>query len=326
MRQSLITRTWGLLCLALTLLLTGCGGEPGSSFTGPTAMPDAVRAAATQGNPALVWGTLPKSWQADIDGLMHDLAKAVPADLYDQAMVTVGKLVHVLQTKKEFVLGSPLVKAGMAELTPSQQAQVGTVYDDVVAFGVAFSSSCVQTTDRLARASVGDLLQEFGPQAWTAVVAVARFQSTTPGYEGRDAKEALVFFEALKNLSATIVSQTDTSAVIAVSMPGLPERQQQQFDREMGNLAMVPIDGRWVPAKMSSTWAEPISEAKAGIAMLASQFSPDNPQAQQGIMMVQMGLGMFDKMLDDMAKATTQAQFDQALGGMAALMSGMGGF
>ena len=87
---------------------------------------------------------------------------------------------------------------------------------------------------------------------------------------------------------------------------------------------MSEVGGSWVPLPLVSQWPQGIAEAKANIATMARQIAPDNAQSKQTQMMAQMGLGMFETALDGMAKATTQAEFDQSIAGLAGLMGGLG--
>jgi hypothetical protein len=309
-------------------LVVGCGDSSSSSYSGPTALPDAVRDAARNGNPAVAWNAIPNTWRGQADGLMHDFSKAVPATLYDKVMATFGKLASVLQSKKSFVLGSSVVKAGMAELTSAQQSQVNQTYDVVVAFVHAVASSDLRTTSTLSQATVSGLLRQVGPPAHTMMITMVTFASQSTGPDALQAKTVLAVIESIKNLTATIDSQAGTNAEISISLPGLPAQSMQALgplgDSGMFKMPMFEVGGSWVPAPLMSEWPQGIAEAKSNIAELATQFAPDNPKSQQGLMMVQMGLGMFETALDGMAKATTQAEFDQSIAGLMGLMGGFG--
>lgn len=328
MRCAMINRTWGTLCLVLTLLVVGCSDSGSSSYSGPTALPDAVRDAARNGNPAVAWNAIPNTWRGQADGLMHDFSKAVPATLYDKVMSTLGKFATVLKTKKSFVLDSTMVKEGMAELTSAQQSQVNQTYDVMVAFVNAVASSDLRTTSTLSKATVSGLLGQVGPPAHTMMITMVTFASQSTGPDALQAKTVLAVIESIKNLTATIDSQAGTNAEISISLPGLPAQSMQALgplgDSGMFKVPMSEVGGSWVPAPLMSEWPQGIAAAKANIAKLATQFAPDNPQSQQAQMMVQMGLGMFETALDGMAKATTQAEFDQSVAGLAALMGGLG--
>ncbi len=326
MRCAMMNRTWGTLCLVLTLLVVGCSDSSSSSYSGPTALPEAVSDAARNGTPAVAWNVLPNTWRSQADGLVHDFAKVVPATLYDKAMSTMGKLASVLASKKSFVLNSTMVKAGMAQLTSAQQLQVNQTYDVVVAFVNAIASSDLRTTDTLSRATVSGLLEQVGPPAHTMMITMVTFASQSTGSDAQQAKIVLAVVEAIKNLTAKVDSQTGTSAEISISLPGLPAQAAlgPVGSDGMFKLPMSEVGGSWVPLPLVSQWPQGIAEAKANIATMARQIAPDNAQSKQTQMMAQMGLGMFETALDGMAKATTQAEFDQSIAGLAGLMGGLG--
>jgi hypothetical protein len=158
MRYALITRPANVLKVALASLLISAMGA-GTAFAGPTAPVDAARSAARSGRPVIVWKALPSTWQSQGDELVHEVAKAVPADLYDKGMETMGKLFTVLKTKKKFVLGSSMTKAGMAKMTPAQKQQILDSYDEFVVFGKAVTTSSLSSSAKLSKATVSGIPQ-----------------------------------------------------------------------------------------------------------------------------------------------------------------------
>ena len=101
------------LFIMLPLAIAGCGGGGSDS---PTAMFDAARDAAVKNDPVLIWNTLPSKWQADADGLVHEIGKKVPAQLYDKVMATAGMAFNIMKTKEEFVWNTPMAKMQMKSI------------------------------------------------------------------------------------------------------------------------------------------------------------------------------------------------------------------
>lgn len=319
MRYALITRPASVLKVALASLLISVMGV-GTAFAGPTAPVDAARSAARSGRPVIVWKALPSTWQSQGDELVHEVAKAVPADLYDKGMETMGKLFTVLKTKKKFVLGSSMTKAGMAEMTPAQKQQLLDSYDEFVVFGKAVTTSSLSSSAKLSKATVSGILSKIGPSAYKLAMTGMAMAADQSGPSGIEAKAALDTFKSMKDMKAKVVSQTGDNAVIAISMPGIP----QSVQLSMSQVPMSKVAGSWVPTPMVAQWPEYATWMKAGIAQMAQQFAAGNPKAQQAQMMMQMGIGMVETSLDAMAKATTQKEFDQAVAGLASFMGGMG--
>jgi hypothetical protein len=156
------------------------------------------------------------------------------------------------------------------------------------------------------------------------MLTMIKFASEAPGREGENARDTLAVVESLRNLTAKVVSQDGANAVIAITLPGLPADGIQGWNPDFSEVPMTDVNGSWVVEGMGSGWTRAMAEGKAGIAEMASQFAADNPNAAQAQMMVQMGLGMFETALDGMAKATTQAEFDQSIAGLMGLMGGLG--
>ena len=179
----------------------------------------------------------------------------------------------------------------------------------------------------LSRATVSGLLEQVGPPAHTMMITMVTFASQSTGSDAQQAKIVLAVVEAIKNLTAKVDSQTGTSAEISISLPGLPAQAAlgPVGSDGMFKLPMSEVGGSWVPLPLVSQWPQGIAEAKANIATMARQIAPDNRSvSSRAQMMAQMGLGMFETALDGMAKATTQAEFDQSIAGLAGLMGGLG--
>jgi hypothetical protein len=286
-------------------------------------LPDAIKAAVKESKPVLAWNVLPASWRSQGDGLLHEFAAAVPAPLYDQLMKTMQKFATVLTTKKQFVLNSVMVKAALADPNSPSMTQLTESYDAASDFISAVANSDLQSAEALSKATVADLLNEFGPQLMTAAKTFVTIAALQPNREGAEAKMVLVVLDSISNLNATVVSETGTSAVISVSLPSLPSAIAGKM-AQLQSIPVTQVDGVWVVVPMAYAWPEGMAEAKHSIAEMKAQLSGNDSQSQQVMMMVQVALGMADTMLDSMAQANSQAEFDQAMANFGSLMEGMG--
>ena len=292
------------LFVMLPLAMVGCGGGVPDS---PTAMFDAAREAAVKNQPVLVWNTLPSSWQADVDDLIHEIGRKVPAELYDKTMDTARKVVQILKTKKQFVWNTPLVKMQMSQMTPKERADAETAYDAIVTLGEALTQSDLSTAAGLQRFNVKSFLTKYGSRIHTALVAVIR----TAAAQEPEAQMFLMVIEGIKNLKASVVSESGSTAVVSITMAPIGQE----------NMDMVKVDGKWVPKEMAEgSDSLPAALAMAKVQLSSQDFSTSSAQ----VMQVTMMLSMVDAVIGPLEKANTQAEFDQALAGIAALMGGGG--
>ncbi|MCH2137013.1 MAG: hypothetical protein MK101_10610 [Phycisphaerales bacterium] len=326
MRLTNLYRATGALGLSAAIALTGCGSDSGSSAaapTGPTALPEAIKIAANTNNPTVVWNTLPAQWHTQADGLVHAVADAVPAPLYDNVMGTIKKLSSVLKTKKQFVLGSSFMQEALKDPDAPTKAQFDKLYDAMTAVVTAVADSDLKSVAALKKTTVARLLTEIGPTAHTSMMTIMEIAAQQGGLDGMQAKQALAMFDAFKGLKASVVSQDKTTAVISVEISGLPAELVSELPPDLNHLAVSNVDGKWVPTMMTLVWPAGIAEVQKNIAEMKSQFSADNPQSQQMQMGVQMAIGMASQLLDQLEKADSQEAFDKALASVEGLMSGM---
>ena len=293
------------LFIMLPLAMAGCGGGGSDS---PTAMFDAARDAAVKNDPVLMWNTLPSKWQADADGLVHEIGKKVPAQLYDKVMATAGMVFNIMKTKKEFVWNTPMVKMQMSQMTPQELSNAKAAYDAIVTLGEALAQSDLSTAAGLHRFAFKSFLTKHGSEIHVALIAVIRAASA----EEPEAQQALLMIESVKNLKATVLSTSGDSAVVSVAIPGLP------VGALPSSMNMQKVEGKWVPAEMAMKFPMMMSEAHAEISNM--DFSASSAE----VMQVTMVLTMVDAVIGSLEKATTQAEFDQALAGIAAMMGGGG--
>ena len=291
------------LFIMLPLAIAGCGGGGSDS---PTAMFDAARDAAVKNDPVLIWNTLPSKWQADADGLVHEIGKKVPAQLYDKVMATAGMAFNIMKTKEEFVWNTPMVKMQMSQMTPQELSNAKAAYDAIVTLGEALTQSDLSTAAGLDRFAFKSFLTKYGSEIYVALITAIRAASA----EEPGAQQALLLSESVKNLMATVVSTSGDSAVVSVTIPGLPDGALPS------SMNMQKVEGKWVPAEMAMMFPTMMSAAHAEISNM--DFSASSAE----VMQVTMLLTMVDAVIGPLEKATTQAEFDQALAGIAAMMGG----
>ncbi|MAB82463.1 MAG: hypothetical protein CMJ24_03375 [Phycisphaerae bacterium] len=306
MMLSSLIRFAAVLVSLTPLVLIGCD-KPAPST--PTSMFDGLRESMVQDKPVLFWETMPATWQQDVDGLVHEFGKKVPAELYDRVMTTMKKLVMVMKDKKQFVMNTPMIKMQMSSMTATEKADAEKSYDAVVALGDALTSSDLSSASGLQKFVMTTFLTKYGPEAHKALVTLLTLAST----QEPEAKQALEAMDAIKKMTAKVDSESGDTAMVTVDMAPLPGGMALPND---GTLPMSKVDGSWVPTPMVMVWPMMMSEAREQLAN--EDMSTDSAQVAQ----VTMVLGLVDAGLAHFENAKTQEQFDQAASGLMGMMGG----
>lgn len=302
-------RLIALLCVSGFLGLAGCDRPAPST---PTSMIDGLRESMVKDQPVLLWDTMPASWQQDVDGLVHEFGRKVPAEVYDRTMTTMKKIVVVLKDKKQFVLNTPVVKMMMSSMTPTEREDATKSYDALVALGDALVSSDLSTAAGLQRFDMTSFLTSYGPEAHAAMVTLL----TLAAAEEADARMALEAMEAIKKMSATVDSESENTAMVTITMPPLPGGMALP---DGGVMPMSKVDDAWVPTSLAMMWPMAMTEAKQQLAQ--EDMSTSSEQVAQ----LSMVLSMVDTGLAHFENAENQTEFDQAVSGIMGMLMATGG-
>jgi hypothetical protein len=253
--------------------------------------------------------------------------------MYDAGMGVFSKVITILATKKQFVLGSSMVKGELAKLTPQQRADAMKAYDALVSLGQAITKSDLRSAEALKKATVEGLLRTYGKQATTAALSLMRIpgnsvQGQVQGDATDGVRKILGALAIAKDMKISLVSESGESAIVKLTvtrpagfddLPPLPNLTPE--------IDMKKIDGAWVPEDIAIAWPSAMQELNVQLDAFKAKTNQSDPQqAQQMQMGVQMMSGMANATLDPMLKAKTQAEFDTAINNAMAMFGGfMGG-
>ena len=107
---------------------------------------------------------------------------------------------------------------------------------------------------------------------------------------------------ALKTITVEEVSKGENSAILKFSdAHGANETR-----------SFVRVEGKWIPMEMQLVWKQIVAEAKAGLAKQTA-----TPAGKIGIQVI---LGLVEGVLNELDKAKTEEEFNQALENLANLL------
>ncbi|MEX2287848.1 MAG: hypothetical protein WD648_12215 [Planctomycetaceae bacterium] len=214
--------------------------------------PDAAVRAVLDGlndhNPKAVWDFLPASYHQDINDLVHLFAKNVDANLWELLFQVADDAVHLLRTKKAFLLSYPALK----ENPRVDLAELEKNWDSSVAIFATLSESELSDLGKLQSIDVGAFLETTGRQLMTQLAALSNSLPDDPLSRqfGRQLKETKV---------ALIESKGDTAVVrLTPADPKVPAT----------DVPFVQVEGKWVPRSLAEGWKPAIEQLKQTISML----------------------------------------------------------
>lgn len=274
-----------VFCLIVGLSLAGCGDDAPQVPETADGTVNYVLQNLAEAKPVAFWDVMPASYQADVTSLVHEAAGKLDAEMYDKSMATLAKAAKVLADQKEFFLNSS-VMAG----SPDKE-ELNENWDTIVGMLSAVGESDIATLEGLKKVDLRKLLNATGAEIMAGVKNIPN--SPLPDFA---------------QMKAEVVETKDTGEVVLkITGPGAPNNSE----------TFKKVEDRWVPAEMADGWAEQMAEARAQI----EAMSPEAMQ-QQKVMVMAM-LGGVDGVLDQLAAAKTQAEFDGVLTGLGQMFGSM---
>ncbi len=267
---------------ALWLFATSCGGG-GSNIqlpSDPKGTVEAIVHHVGQNNPEVLWVALPPSYQSDVTGLVHDFAAKMDAELYDQTFALLRKIVGVMRDKKDFILDHP-----MARNVDSAEAHAN--WDQVVGLFDTIVNSDLSSTSSLRSLDIGDFLRTDGHQLMQQFSALSKLSPEDP-------------MAILRQASVELVKESGETATLKLSVPNKPAEE----------VRFMRIEGKWLPMEMVEGWDKAIAEAHDSLEKMPSG-TDEQSKAQ-----AQMIMAMVEAVVDRMAAANSQEEFNAALSGI----------
>jgi hypothetical protein len=297
MKTQILLLKNSIIAVLMTIFLVGCG-----SNDTPTTFFDGIRDAATNNDPVAVWNTIPHSMQKESDSIVHELGNKLPAEFYDSTWKLIRRISSLLETKKNFILNTPVVKMGLMELSAQEQLQFNASYDNLIPAISALSESQLATTDGLKKFNTTKFLSRNGNIITTALVSFVQIAAT----QERDASAGLQAWQALSSIQANTVSIDGNTAVVETTI-ALPAYFSGRGVNDNQTVSMTQVEGKWIPADLQNGFSIALAEAKNNIA--TTDFSINGQQ----MLGMAMAVSLADNFLQPLEQASTQEEFDAAV-------------
>ena len=236
-------------------------------------------AAIQRGDLAGAYEFLPPSYQSDVDGLVHEFASKMDAEIWARLFGTLRKTVAVLRAKQAFILELDLF-ANRPEYEPMRKH-----WDEAVTLLDQFATSGAGDLESLKQASAKSLL---------------------PG----DAARVVQHLDAIGlGVGADLARQFADIKVEQIKATGDEQVLSFQGPRDEQPIEIVYVkhDGHWLPKSLVAQWSAGIEVDRAWLAKLPEQIKAAKPRVLEG-------LSQADGLLDQLLAANNREEFQQAVG------------
>jgi hypothetical protein len=295
----------GLLAALAASCHSGCGDSgappagsaPVASVSAPADTGDAAQAAVTaltagiqQGRLEAIWEFFPSDFQDDLNGLIHQFADKMDAELWDKSVALFRKLARVLKSQKQFLaaaepapsraIGRP--KGTGKDTAPPQPiadwVKVADMLETVLAGDLA-------SLERLKTADGGRLLATIGGDVFKQMRGLSR----------RSPDDDIAYHLArLGELHVSVVHAMHDAATLKFEAEG-----------DTPLIARFVIHkGKWVPESMENDWHHHMGNARAWLSSALDTEAMGEVKPRYLAM-----LNAADSAIDRMAAAKTKEEF-----------------
>ena len=235
--------------------------------------------AIERGDLAKAYEFLPPGYQSDVDGLVHEFASKMDAEVWTRLFGTLRKTVAVLRTKKAFILELDLF-ANRPEYEPMRKH-----WDEAVTLLDQFATSGAGDLDSLKQASAKSLLPGDASRVVQHLDAIGLGVGADLARQFADIR--------VEQIKATI-----NEHVLSFQGPR---------DEQPTEIVYVKHDGRWLPKSLVAQWSAGIEADRAWLAKLPDQVKAAKPRVLEA-------LSQADGLLDQLLAANNREEFQQAVG------------
>lgn len=278
-------------------------GKPGApvpvTTLKPNASPEETVQYISQGlanyQPAVLWNSLPASYQKDASGLVTEFAGKMDKDVWNKSFALAGKSVTVLKTQKKMVID----QLGIFLPPNVDRKQLSENWDAIADILLTIVNSELGNLDELKKGDVEKLLSGSGAKLLKQTEVFGRLMDQSKTKPGQ--KIPTTIPEAAKAVKVTVLKKDDKQATLKVETEGRKETEE---------LVLVNVEGKWVPKEMADGWSKAMEGARNGL----SQIRPETVSQYKPVIL--KGIDAIDKKLDVLAAAKTSEEFQKGIEGL----------
>ena len=274
----------------------GAGSNAAVSSDSPVAAFDNFKTSLANAEAAALWGSLPKTWQANLNGMAQMIGQKMPAATWDKGFSIVLRVGKLLETKSEIFAG--MLAASAPDKTPAD------IQSSLKAAGELFSAigkSDFAKIEKLKTIDLGVTAKNTGSELLKMLFSIKAFNDEIAKESGgKNLKESLLATKA------ELVSQEGDNAEIKITAP----------NGKVDTQKVVKVEGKWLFKEMADGYQKDFANSKQQLSMALDQM----PQNQMQVMMV---MGMVESVLTTFENAKTPEEVQIAVQQVAPMLGGL---
>jgi hypothetical protein len=249
----------------------------------PEAAVQAVFDGLRASKPVVVWDALPGSAQQSLDSLIGRSISSVDPEVWDHTVANLKKLVTLLETKKEFILASPLWKTGQLPKLDDVKAS----WDPGVKLLRTVVDSELVDRHKMSAFNGRDFLDGTGAKVFVQLRALTKRMKSDP----------LAIIDTAK---VSVTKQSDTVAKVTITRPD-PKAKPIE-------LGLGIVDGKWTSPQLN------MGAGFAGLVVMG-YLDPFRPyQLVEWKPNYMKDMDRLGKILDKLQAAKTSDEFQSVVG------------
>jgi hypothetical protein len=233
--------------------------------------------------PQAVWEFLPRSYQADVNVLLHEFANRMDIEIWNRSFEIAERAVVVLEQQRDHVFASRF----WSPPPESPRDQLQADWDASVQLLATLIRSDLADLEKVRSLDVGQFLTSTGGEV---LIQLSRMSKLAPG----DPLNSQL--EQLAAMKVTAVLQSDDDAVVTFTSTA-PENPTR-------NVEFVRVDEKWIPRELAANWEPTKDRLREWLADIA-----ENEDAKRKAAILAR-LDEVERLLVKIERAETPAQFE----------------
>jgi hypothetical protein len=234
--------------------------------------------------PVALWDAVPEAGRLTLDGIIRSAATQIQPEIWNATVANLKKLSTLLETKKEFILASPLWKSGRQ--LPKRD-QIEASYDPLAKLLKTIVESEMVDQQKMTHFVGHEFLAGTGAKVLADTRALTKTFKSDP----------LAFIDTMK---VTVTKESDSSAKVSILRD--PKAKPTQ-------LQLTVVDGQWTSPPLSMG----LSLVSITVMGYLEPFRPYQVVEWKAKYLKDME--RLGKILDNLQAAKTSADFQEVMGG-----------
>jgi len=255
-----------------------------------------MRVAMANGEVDAVWKKMPPTYKKDINGLLHEFARNMDADVWKDIVEVADTAVAVLKKQKQFILQQPQVADGIKD-----EKAVSATWDELVGALEIVTSSDIMDLDKMKQMDLGVFIDTTGKKLGAKLTVLGKLGDQIKAPEGAKGLPGAEVLE-LENVVITTLKQGSDTATLRFTTPATIEGEEDKVE----DTEFVKFEGVWLPKERVESWDADMASAKKTLGEMKQQLP-----------LAQIFLAPVKQYLKKLENAKTKEEFNAVIGEIA---------